>query len=127
MREQARSQRAGLDGRRPSGGSREGRLRCSSATARHRWGPKDRSTPAVTRAHTKEDGGVVRLPRFAMKDLRKELLILNDELCSEGAPSVLDARSFNEIVAILTEILVLDFQRHKEITVGSPPRSVRKS
>jgi hypothetical protein len=63
MRAQARSQRAGLDGRRPAGRAPEGRDGCSLAMARHRWGPRLESTPACTRAHQGGTGGVGRLPR----------------------------------------------------------------
>jgi hypothetical protein len=37
MRAQALSQRAGLQGRRPSGREPQGVSRCSSAMARHHW------------------------------------------------------------------------------------------
>jgi hypothetical protein len=44
----------------------------------------------------------------------------------KGRSSVREEQTFSEIVALLSEILVLDFQQHKAITVGSPPLGSRK-
>ncbi|MGZ8386137.1 MAG: hypothetical protein ACXWWI_09260, partial [Nitrospira sp.] len=42
-----------------------------------------------------------------------------------NTPLVADGPKCTEIVALLAEILVLDYQEHKQITVGSPPQSNR--
>ncbi len=41
-------------------------------------------------------------------------------------PLIVDGPLFNEIFALLAEILVLDFQEHKQITVSSHPQTNRK-
>ena len=46
---------------------------------------------------------------------------------SSTAPLLVDGPFFNELVALLAEILALDYQEHKQITVSSPPRSDRKT
>jgi hypothetical protein len=60
-----------------------------------------------------------------MRDSGKKLLARNNEHRSIRASSTIDASLFNEIVALLAEILVLDFQQDKQITVGSPPQTGR--
>jgi hypothetical protein len=47
----------------------------------------------------------------------------NGEGSSEVKPPLNEVQSFYEIVALLSEILVLDFQQHKAVTVGSPPET----
>jgi len=50
---------------------------------------------------------------------------LNLDRANEKAstiPVIADGALFNEIVALLAEMLVLDYQEHKRITVSSPPR-----
>jgi len=42
-------------------------------------------------------------------------------------PRIADGPQFTEIVALFAEILVLDYQEHKQITVGSPPQSNRNA
>ena len=42
------------------------------------------------------------------------------------APLIVDGLLLNEIVALLAEILVLDFQEHTQITVNSPPPTHRR-
>jgi hypothetical protein len=44
-----------------------------------------------------------------------------------NVPSMADGPQFTEIVALLAEILVLDYQEHQQITVGSPPQSNRNA
>jgi len=44
-----------------------------------------------------------------------------------NVPSMADGPQFTEIVALLAEILVLDYQEHKQITVGSPAQSNRNA
>jgi hypothetical protein len=42
-----------------------------------------------------------------------------------GGPTM-DEQLFGELVALLSQMLVMDYQRHSKITVGSPPLSSRK-
>jgi hypothetical protein len=44
---------------------------------------------------------------------------------SSTAPLIADGTQFTEIAALLAEILVLDYQEHRQITVGSPPQTHR--
>jgi hypothetical protein len=46
---------------------------------------------------------------------------------SSTTPVIADGPQFTEIVTLLAEILVLDYQEHKQITVGSPPRNNRNA
>jgi hypothetical protein len=51
---------------------------------------------------------------------------LKGETYSKEDRSPINEQSFHEIVALLSEILVLDFQQHRLISVGSPPLGSRK-
>jgi hypothetical protein len=46
---------------------------------------------------------------------------------SPTAPLRVDEPLFNEMVALLAEILMLDYQEHTQVTVCSPPRTDHKT
>jgi hypothetical protein len=50
---------------------------------------------------------------------------MNDSIRAKAKLDRTD-RSFHDLVDLLAKILVLDFQAHREITVGSPPRNDSK-
>lgn len=57
----------------------------------------------------------------------KQTRIVNSaDTQSPTAPLIADEPLRNEIVALLAEILVLDFQEHTHITVSSPPQTNRR-
>lgn len=46
---------------------------------------------------------------------------------SPTAPLRVDEPLFNEMVVLLAEILMLDYQEYTQVTVSSPPRIDRKT
>lgn len=65
-----------------------------------------------------------RLKRNHVKQIRI-LPKIDDDF--SNVPRMADGPQFTEIVALLAEILVLDYQEHKQITVGSPAQSNRNA
>jgi hypothetical protein len=58
----------------------------------------------------------------------KQIRFLNGaDKRSPTAPLRVDEPLFNELVALLAEMLMLDYQEHTQVTVSSPPRSDRKT
>jgi hypothetical protein len=123
----ARSRRAGLDERRVGSG-------CSGRPdpLLHSDGPPpleaQSSIPAGGDAGvSRGDWGCRKTPPEGFKSnpvKQRRILHRADEHFS-NAPLVADGPKCTEIVALLAEILVLDYQEHKQITVGSPPQSNR--
>jgi hypothetical protein len=56
----------------------------------------------------------------------KAVLDSSGEQRGTGTGPKMEPEVFNEIVSLLAEILILDYQQHKRVTVGSPPLSNRK-
>jgi hypothetical protein len=94
--------------------------------ARPHWGLSLRFAPAATRAHLGGPGVSKDSPECVKRNLVKQTRTLySADGHSSIAPVIADGPPFKEIIALLAEILVLDYQEHKQITVGSPPRNNR--
>jgi hypothetical protein len=107
---------------------REGLIRCSLAMARPHWGLslhlRRRRRGRIVGARGCRKTPPERLKRNHVKQTR--ILPKTDDDFS-NVPSMADGPQFTEIVALLAEILVLDYQEHKKITVGSPLQSNRNA
>ena len=56
----------------------------------------------------------------------KQIRVLNGaNKRSPTAPLRVDEPLFNEMVALLAEMLMLDYQEHTQVTVSSPPQTNR--
>jgi hypothetical protein len=107
-------QRAGLEGCRKAGPMLGGTV------------PPPKETLAYRRERS--GGGCRETPPSSRKRNQvKQTPILNRaDKHFPTAPLIVDELLLNEIVVLLAEILVLDFQGYMQITVSSPPQTNRK-
>lgn len=107
--------------------TREGLIRCSMAMARHHCGAQSSIHAGGDAGVSWGNGGCRKTPPEGLKSnpvKQRHILHRADEHFS-NTPLIADGPKCTEIVALLAEILVLDYQEHKKITVGSPPQSNR--